>query len=425
MQPAVDSPNTDRPPLHLVNEPSVDGVHHDMTDLPSHPREFSSSLPVTGAWRAGDPPGDRVFADIAHDRPFVLENGSSLREVVMAYETWGELNSASSNAVLVCHALTGDSHAATHDQRGGSEGWWDDLIGPGRPIDTDNHFVVCINVLGGCQGSTGPSSLNPDTDKPYGSAFPTVTIRDIVRAQAKVADLLGIDVWSAVIGGSMGGMQVLEWGVMFPDRVAALAPIATALAASAQQVAWSAVGRATLALDPKWRGGDYYDADPGDGPHAGLAIARQLAQIHYRSDTSFEERFGRSLVQSQKLYGLWDRFQIESYLDHHGEKLVQRFDANSYLLLNKAMDTHDLARGRRSLESAVRRIDAPVWTASITSDFLYPPHQQAEIHELVSKGGGACEYRIIDNPDGHDGFLLATSEVGALLTDLFDTVGRP
>ena len=213
----------------------------------------------------------------------------------------------------------------------------------------------------------------------------------------------------------MGGMQVLEWAAMFPERVLRIAPIATALAASSQQIAWSAVGRSALALDPRWRGGDYYDAEPGDGPYAGLAIARAIAQIHYRSDESFQERFGRALVEKDSLFGLWDRFQVESYLDYHGEKLVRRFDANSYLVLNRAMDTHDLARGRISMEEAVKRISATVATASISTDSLYPPHQQSEIQRLILGAGGECAYVEIDDSNGHDGFLLAAEGVGDVL----------
>jgi len=386
-----------------------------MPDSSPHPRNYRPDLPVTGVWRPGDPVGPRHFVPITEDRPLVLEAGGTLDEAVMAYESWGQLNSDASNAILVCHALTGDAHAGPCKLPSDPKGWWEDLIGPGKAIDTDQHYVVCINVLGGCQGSTGPSSLNPATSKPYGSAFPTVTIRDIVRAQAKVADRLGIDVWKSVVGGSMGGMQVLEWAAMFPERVRSIAPIATALAASPQQIAWSAVGRSALALDPNWRGGDYYDAEPGNGPHAGLAIARAIAQIHYRSDPSFQDRFGRTVVEPNSIFGLWDRFQVESYLDYHGEKLVRRFDANSYLVLNKAMDTHDLARGCGSLENAVARISMPVVTASISTDILYPPHQQQQIHDLVTAAGGDSLYQGIDNPHGHDGFLLAAAELGDLV----------
>ena len=219
----------------------------------------------------------------------------------------------------------------------------------------------------------------------------------------------------------MGGMQVLEWAAMFPDRVPRIAPVATSLAASAQQIAWSAVGRAAIALDPRWRDGNYYEADPGDGPHTGLAIARSIAQIHYRSDESFQSRFGRDLVDKNSLFGLWDRFEVESYLDYHGEKLIQRFDANSYLVLNRAMDTHDLARGRGSMIDAATRIKAKVATASISTDILYPPHQQLEIQKVIESTGGICSYHEIDDPNGHDGFLLATTHIGAIFSHLLET----
>tara|TARA_B100000945_G_scaffold308822_1_gene298967 strand:+ start:3601 stop:4863 length:1263 start_codon:yes stop_codon:yes gene_type:complete len=390
--------------------------------VPAHPRDYSTDLPVSGAWFPGDPVGHRRFLTITDGYPFALEPGGSLAEVVQAYETWGTLNSDSSNAVLVCHALTGDSHVTGESNAAHpTKGWWDEVIGPGKAVDTNEYFVVCINVLGGCQGSTGPASLDPHLGRPYGSRFPEITIRDIVRAQAKVADYLGVRQWHAVIGGSMGGMQVLEWAAMFPERVLRIAPIATALAASSQQIAWSAVGRAALALDPRWRGGDYYDAEPGDGPYAGLAIARAIAQIHYRSDESFQKRFGRALVEKDSLFGLWDRFQVESYLDYHGEKLVRRFDANSYLVLNRAMDTHDLARGRISMEEAVKRISATAATASISTDSLYPPHQQSEIQQLIHGAGGECTYVEIDDSNGHDGFLLAADGVGEVLRALLQS----
>ena len=388
-------------------------------DVPVHPRAYSSDLPVTGAWRPGDPPGHRRFLELRGGRPFTLEGGGTLSGVTLAYETWGELSPEADNAVLVCHALTGDSHVRGEPGDGQpSEGWWHGVVGPGLGIDTDRHFVVCVNALGSCQGTTGPASEDPDTGRPYGSTFPTVTTRDIVRSQAAVADHLGIGRWLAVVGGSMGGMQVLEWGVMFPRRTRALAPIATTLAASAQQVAWSAVGRTALALDPRFRGGDYYDAEPGDGPFAGLAVARSVAQITYRSSEVFDDRFRRELFDPRAVYGKWDRFQVESYLDHHGEMLVKRFDANSYLVLNRVMDLHDLARDRGSMDQAVRRLaHLPCLTVSISSDTLYPPHQQVEIRDAVRAAGGRCDHHVIQSPDGHDGFLLAQREVGAYLGD--------
>ncbi|MDG2427912.1 MAG: homoserine O-acetyltransferase [Acidimicrobiales bacterium] len=394
----------------------------DTVNLPIHPRLYTTGLPATGAWKPGDPVGQRLFTSVGGGRPLALESGQTLTDIDVAYETWGELSPTGDNAILICHALTGDSHVHGASSEGhATEGWWNGVVGPGCGIDTNRHFVVCVNSLGGCQGTTGPASVNQRTGRPYGSTFPTVTTRDIVRCQAAVADHLGIDCWLAVVGGSMGGMQVLEWGVMYPERVRSIAPIATTLAAGAQQVAWSAVGRSAIALDPRFRGGDYYDAEPGDGPFAGLAIARSVAQITYRSSEVFDHRFSRELVNPRALFGQWDRFQVESYLDYHGEKLVRRFDANSYLVLNRVMDLHDLARDRGGMDAAVRRLaHLPALTLSISSDTLYPTGQQAALRDAIRDAGGRCDHHVIQSPDGHDGFLLATREVGSFL-DVFLT----
>lgn len=373
-----------------------------------------STVPASGAWRPGDPLGDRQFLRFAMDRPFVLEGGAQLRELTLAFETWGTLNSDASNAVLVCHALTGDSHAAGGAGPGHlTPGWWDDLIGPGHFIDTERYFVVCANVLGGCQGSTGPSSDRPDRPERYGASFPVVTIRDQVRAQAKLADALGVSVWHAVIGGSMGGMEVLEWAVMFPDRVRAVVPIATCAAATAQQIAWWSTGRRAIALDPKWRAGDYYSAPPGDGPHAGLALARMLSQITFRTDDVFTDRFGREVVDSiDGEFRMWQRFQVERYLEYHGTKLARRFDANTYLLLTKAMDLHDLARGRGGLREALARVRARSLVVGISSDILYPPYQQRELVDGLTAVGASATYLELDSPHGHDAFLIEHAQIG-------------
>ena len=366
---------------------------------------FPAGLPVTGAWQVGDPAGDRRFVTVTDTRPFALEWGGSLAEVRVAYETWGELDPQASNAVLVCHALTGDSHAA--GDSGPSHptaGWWSELIGPGKALDTDRYFVVCSNVLGGCQGTTGPADLDPADGRRYGPRFPVVTIRDMVRVQARLADHLGIGCWLAVIGGSMGGMQVLEWAAMYPQRVRSILPLATCAAASALQIAWSAVQRLVIASDPGWFDGDYYDKP--DGPWMGLAVARQIAQVTYRSGESFERRFGRQMFDPAGAFDLWGRFQMESYLDHHGQKLVRRFDANSYVVLNRSMDLHDIGRGRGGSAAALGRIRVPVLTASITSDRLYPPHEQQELHDGIVAGGGGCRRAMLDSDEGHDGFLL-------------------
>ncbi len=372
--------------------------------------------PATGAWQIGSPFGNRKFLDFQTDRPVALDSGKTLQQVTIAYESWGKLNADKSNAILLCHAWTGDSHAAGSAQESQpAPGWWDGLVGSGCAIDTDKYFVVCTNSLGGCQGSTGPASPHPIDGKPYGSRFPVITVRDMVRAQVRVSDMLGIEVWHSVIGGSMGGMQVLEWGITFPHRVRTLVPIATCLQATAQQIAWGAIGRRSIRLDPKWNGGDYYDAEVGQGPWQGLAIARMVAQVTFRSDNVFTDRFGRELADMDADYnglGLWDKFEVENYLDHHGDKLIRRFDTNSYLIIGKAMDLHDVARGRGNLETAVSRITAPVLSVGISSDILYPTYQQKQIRDLINQTVGSCEYFEIDSPHGHDAFLINLDQVG-------------
>ena len=389
----------------------------------------TAPLPVTGAWMPGDPVGHRQFLHYATDRPIVLDGGGQLRDVTIAYETWGQLDDSHSNAVLVCHAWTGDAHAAGPLLPGQpASGWWEGMIGPGLPIDTDRWFVVCSNVLGGCQGSTGPASPHPDDGLPYGSRFPVVTVRDMVRAQTRLADHLGIDQWASVIGGSMGGMQVLEWGVTYPDRVRSIAPIATCAQATAQQIAWGAIGRRSIRLDPKWRGGDYYDAEPGDGPWQGLGIARMVAQVTFRSDNAFTDRFGRELATGDPHpphgFDLWQRFEVERYLDYHGEKLVRRFDTNSYVVIGKAMDLHDVGRGRNGVMAAMARIKVPTLTIGIWSDILYPSYQQREIRDLLIANGTPCEYVEVDSHHGHDAFLLSIDQVGDALEPFLARVAK-
>lgn len=373
-------------------------------------------LPASGAWSVGDPPAAKTFVDVAGGRPFALEGGGSLPEVTLAYETWGTLDAAASNAILVCHALTGDAHASGSSGPGQpTDGWWNDLVGPGKTLDTDRFFIVCANVLGGCQGTTGPSSLNPVDGRPYGGRFPVVTIRDIVRTQALLADALHIGRWLSVVGGSMGGMQVLEWAVMFPDRVRSIAALATAACASPWQIGWSQAGRLSIVNDPKWQGGDYYDAPDGEGPTDGLMLARRIAQIHYRSSQSYRERFGRSVVDRRDAFGFWDQFQIEGYLDYHGEKLARRFDANTYLILNKAMDLHDVGRGRGGLAAALARVRCPSLVVSIDSDILYTPPEQEELRAHLAAGGSEVTFETLASVHGHDGFLMEFAQLGPML----------
>ncbi|MFD5139672.1 homoserine O-acetyltransferase [Streptomyces sp. NPDC058378] len=368
--------------------------------------------PASGGRREGDPPGRRSWVELGE--PLGLESGATLPGVRLAYETWGRRAPDGSNAVLVLHALTGDSHAAGPAGPGHpSAGWWDALIGPGRALDTDRWFVVAPNVLGGCQGSTGPSSRRPDGTH-WGGDFPYLTIRDQVAAEAQLADALGIGRWAAVIGGSMGGMRALEWAVSRPERTGSLLVLAAPAASSAEQIAWGSTQIAAIRSDPGWRGGGYHDAPPGSGPHQGLGLARRIAHVTYRSEPELAARFGRR-AQPGELPSLGGRYQVESYLDHHAAKLVRRFDAGSYVVLTEAMNAHDVGRGRGGVARALRRADMPALIAGIDSDRLYPPAQQAETAALLPGSDGL---RIVESPYGHDGFLIETDQVGSLVREL-------
>ena len=369
---------------------------------------------ASGAWREGDPAGQRRFADVGS---VALERGGELPNVQIAYETWGELAPDGRNAGLVLHALTGDSHVVGEVEPGHpTPGWWPGLIGPGCPIDSDRWFVVAPNVLGGCQGSTGPASPAPD-GRPWGSRFPQLTIRDQVTAELVLADHLGVRSWAAVIGGSRGGMRVLEWAIMAPDRVRGIAPLAVSATATADQIAVQSLQLHAIRDDPHWRGGDYL-LDPDTPPPAtGLALARRLAHWSYRSREEFHLRFGRAAQQGEDPFS-GGRFAVESYLDHHGTKLVRRFDAASYVVLTDAMNTHDVGRGRGGIHAALARYHGrgPVLVAGVDSDRLYPLEEQhALAHLLGVPGERASEIR---SPHGHDAFLIEHRQVGRLLTDL-------
>lgn len=363
------------------------------------------------SWQPGDDPGGRRFArllDDDDDRRW-LDAGGSLPGLTVAYETWGTLDASRGNAVLVLHALTGDSHASGPSGPGHpTAGWWDELIGPGRAIDTDRYFVVSPNVLGGCQGTTGPSSSAPD-GRPWGSRFPRITIRDQVAAEVHLADRLGIDRWAAVVGGSMGGMRVLEWCVGHPDRVTRAAVLAVGAAATADQVALCSVQCRAIRLDPGFAGGDYYGS--GTAPVAGMALARGIGQITYRTGTEFEERFGRS-PQGDEDPLAGGRFAVESYLGYQGEKLAARFDPNSYLVLSEAMNSHDVGRGRGGVAAALSRVTAEVRVAGIDTDRLYPLALQAELAGLLP---GDHAMTVIRSRFGHDGFLLEWEQAGAVV----------
>ncbi|MEU2437306.1 homoserine O-acetyltransferase [Streptomyces rubradiris] len=365
---------------------------------------------ATGAWREGDPPGRRRWYEA--EKPLPLEAGGELPGVRLAFETWGTLAPDRSNAVLVLHALTGDSHAAGPAGPGHpTPGWWDALIGPGRALDTGRWFVVAPNVLGGCQGSTGPASRRPGGGRPWGGAFPFLTQRDQVAAEAGLADALGIDRWALVVGGSMGGMRAVEWAVSYPARTGRLLLLATTAAASAEQMAWADIQVRAIRTDPHWQGGDYHDT--GRGPHTGLGLARRLAHVTYRSEPELQVRFGR-LPQGGEDPWRGGRYQVQSYLDHHAEKLVRRFDAASYVVLAEAMNAHDVGRGRGGVRAALRRVTAPTLVAGVDSDRLYPPAQQAELAALIP---GADRLRVVESPYGHDGFLIETGQVAALVRE--------
>ena len=342
----------------------------------------------------------------------MLEAGGRLAQVTVAYESWGELAPDRSNAVLVLHALTGDSHAAGPAGPGHTQdGWWDGVIGPGKAIDTNRFFVVCPNVLGGCQGTTGPASPDPATGVPYGARFPGITIRDQVAIEAAFADTLGIDKWAAVIGGSMGGQRALEWAVCFPERVPHAVFIACGARATAEEIALCSLQIRAIQADPSFRGGDYYDAAPGEGPWRGMALARGIGQVSYRTEEELDERFGRD-HQSDESPLAGGRYAIESYLEYHGEKLSDRFDANTYITLSRAMNHHDVGRGRGGVANALSRITAEVTVAGISSDRLYPLRLQHELAALIPRASGV---EIIESVSGHDGFLTEIEALDKIL----------
>jgi len=373
--------------------------------------------PATGAWRDGDPAGNRLFADLG---PFEVEGGVTLPHVRLAYETHGTLSPARDNAVLVAHALTGDSHVAGAPGNGHpTAGWWGEIVGPGLAIDTDRWFVVTPNMLGGCQGSTGPASFAPDGYE-WSVRFPYITIRDQVAAQAALADHLGIDRWAAVVGGSMGGMHALEWGVTHPERVERLAVLAAPPVTTADQIALNSVQLEAIRMDPLWAGGHYYDAQDGDGPHRGLALARRMALLNYRSPDELNARFRRSWQSQISPLGAGGRFAVESYLDFHGNKFTRRFDANSYITLVEAMNSHDIGRDRGGVSAALARVTATTLVLGIDSDRLFPLEGQRTIAAGISTNIDGDDPAIITSDFGHDGFLIEHEAVSTHLRRLLD-----
>ena len=375
-------------------------------------------IPASGGWREGDHPGDRRFAELGS---FDLELGGHLPDVRVAYETWGELNADASNAVLVLHALTGDSHVVGPAGPGhATAGWWDGLIGPDAHIDSRKWFVVAPNVLGGCQGSTGPSSLR-DGNRPWGSVFPRITVRDQVAVEAALADHVGIATWASLVGGSMGAMRVLEWLVGYPSRTSSALVLAVGATATGDQIGTQSAQLRAITSDPCWRGGDYYDAADGDGPHEGMGLARRIAHLTYRSADELQLRFGNEPQRGEN--PLRDgRFAVQSYLDHQATKLARRFDAGSYVALTDAMSTHDVGRGRGGVAAALASITAPVVVAGVDSDRLYPLVLQRELADCIPTTVGGL--RVVHSEFGHDGFLIERDAVGALVRETLAIVDR-
>jgi homoserine O-acetyltransferase len=378
-------------------------------------RALLGKPPASGAWREGDPAGNRQFVSIG---ALDLERGGQLPSVRIAYETFGTLNATKSNAILALHTVTGDSHVIGDSGPGHpTAGWWGDFVGPGKYIDTDEWFVVAPNMLGGCQGTTGPSSFSPSGTE-WGADFPFVTIRDQVAAQVAFSDRIGIDRWGAVIGGSMGGMQALEWAVGHPERLERVGVLAAPALSSADSIALNSVQMDAIQLDPRFVGGEYYGATDGEGPYRGLALARRMALLNYRSPTELNDRFERSWQSGISPLGSGGRYAVESYLDFHGNKFTRRFDANSYITLLNAMNSHDLGRDRGGIAAALGRVSAKSLVLGIDSDRLFPVNHQELIARLLPSTIDAGAAVIISSPFGHDGFLIEHDIVGTHLRRL-------
>ena len=349
-----------------------------------------------------------------------LDSGATLAPVDIAYETWGSLDAAKSNAILLTHAFSGDSHA------GGEDGWWNKMVGPGKAFDTDRYFIICSNVLGGCRGTTGPSSPNPANGQPYAMDFPVITIGDMVRLQVKLIDHLGIPRLLAVAGGSMGGMQALEWATAYPDRAASAIPIAATAKHSAQQIAFNEVGRQAIMGDPAWRGGNYYAGVP---PARGLAVARMVGHITYMSDASMRDKFGRRLRDKDAFgFDFSVDFEVESYLRYRGQQFVERFDANSYLYITKAMDYFDLTAAGPSLADVLGETPTRFLVLSFTSDWLYPTYQSLEIVDALRARNADVAFCELTSTYGHDAFLVDVAEqseiVRGFLASTYERLGR-
>lgn len=348
-----------------------------------------------------------------------LDNGQTLAEVRVAYEVYGKLNATRDNAILICHALSGDAHVAGISAEDGRLGWWEIMVGAGKPLDTERYFIICSNVLGGCKGTTGAGSLNPATGKPYGLSFPVITVDDMVRVQKHLLDYLGIEKLLAVVGGSMGGMQALSWAVQYPERVRKVIPIATCARLSAQGIALNEIGRRAIMADARWNNGSYYE---GEKPEQGLAVARMVGHISYLSDVSMTRKFGRRLrSKTGYSYSFEIDFEVESYLKHQGDSFNARFDANSYLYITRAMDYFDLTKGTGDLVAAFSKTKAEYLFISYSSDWLYPPYQSEEMVEAARASGLHVEYLAAEADMGHDSFLLETDQQGPLIAKFLES----
>lgn len=376
----------------------------------------------------GAAPEERFGLDkravLATEAPLVLDSSDQLSPITIAYETYGALNADASNAILLCHALTGDHYAASTHPLTGKPGWWDRFIGPGKLIDTDKYCVICSNVLGSCMGSTGPADIDPATGNTYDLNFPVITIADMVRAQALLMDYLGIETLFSVLGGSMGGMQVLEWCALYPERVFSAAPIATTARHSAQNIAFHEVGRQAIMADPHFHGGAYSAQEVK--PEKGLSVARMAAHITYMSETGLTEKFGRNLQNREALtFGFDADFQIESYLRHQGISFVDRFDANAYLYITRAMDYFDIAaRHSGNLAAAFSALKARVCVLSFTSDWLYPTAESQHVVKALNASGARVSFVEVESDAGHDAFLLDTPDMVSALDGFLSAAAK-
>jgi homoserine O-acetyltransferase/O-succinyltransferase len=383
-----------------------------------------ADLQPTPVVRDADSPRDTLVVRFGADRPLKLDSGIALSPFQIAYKTYGQLNAERSNAILICHALTGDQHVASVHPVTGKNGWWETMVGPGKPIDTERYFVICANVVGGCMGSSGPSSTDPATGQPYGLSFPVITIRDMVRAQAMLVDHLGIDTLFAVAGGSMGGMQVLQWAESYPERVFCALPIACATRHSAQNIAFHEVGRQAVMADPEWRSGRYLVY--GTNPRRGLAVARMGAHITYLSDAALHRKFGRKFQdRTNPTFSFDADFEVESYLRYQGSSFVERFDANSYLYLTRAMDYFDIAAEHGGvLANAFKHTPTRFCIVSFTSDWLFPTSESRAIVHALNASSARVSFAEIVTDKGHDAFLLDEPELFAIIRGFLNGAAR-